>query len=78
MNADRFVVELAISAAEIQRLYAGTANTVIARDRISGRSVRFPASRLRPFVSSEGVFGRFELVVDERNRLQTLHRLGGA
>ena len=66
----RYVVDLAISADEFQRLYAGTANTVIARDRISGKTVRFPASRLRRFVTPAGVFGRFELQVDGANRLQ--------
>lgn len=67
---NRYVVDLAISADEFKRLYAGTATTVVARDRISGKTVRFPASRLRSFVTPAGVFGRFELQVDADNRLQ--------
>jgi len=73
---NRYVVELAISADELLRLYAGTANTVVTRDRVSGRTVRFPAANLRPFVTPEGVFGRFELRVDADNRLQEIHRAG--
>jgi len=69
MSQDRFVVELAIPADEFRRLYEGSANTVVARDRISGRSVRFPASRLRDFVTPAGVYGRFELQVDADSRL---------
>lgn len=69
MGQQRYVVDLAIPADELRRLYAGTANTVVARDRVSGLSVRFPASRLRAFVTPAGVFGRFELQVDADNRL---------
>ena len=72
--AARYVVELAISAEEIRRLYEGTANVVVARDRLSGRTVRFPANRLRPFVSEAGVYGRFELEVDAENRLLNIGR----
>lgn len=75
MSNTRYVVELGISADELRRLYAGTANTVVARDQISGKTVRFPASNLRDFVSPAGVFGRFELQVDENNRLQDISRL---
>lgn len=77
MNTERYVVELAIPATEFRRLYEGAANTVLARDRVSGRSVRFPASSLRRFVSADGVFGCFELIVDADNRLQNMRRLEG-
>lgn len=72
----RYIVELAISADELRRLYAGTANIVIARDRISGHTVRFPAGNLRPFVTAAGVFGQFELRVDGANRLQDIRSVG--
>lgn len=65
---------LSIPAAEFERLYSGDANTVVARDQLSGRTVRFPANRLRSFVTHEGVQGRFELIVGADNRLLELRR----
>jgi len=47
---------------------------VVARDQLSGRTVRFPANRLRSFVTHEGVQGRFELIVGADNRLLELRR----
>ncbi|QYZ66124.1 MAG: DUF2835 domain-containing protein [Gammaproteobacteria bacterium (ex Lamellibrachia satsuma)] len=46
--------------------------SVIAED---GRRIEFPANALRPFVTKSGVQGRFELLIDDNNRLQRLHRL---
>lgn len=74
VDRQRYVIDLGISSAEFQRLYAGVANTVVARDQLTGRTVRFPANRLRAFVTHEGVVGRFELVVGPDNRLLELRR----
>lgn len=74
VRPQRFVVDLAIAPDELRRLYAGAANTVVARDRLTGRSVRFPANRLREFVTHAGVVGRFELVVGPDQRLLELRR----
>ncbi|MBL3591728.1 MAG: DUF2835 family protein [gamma proteobacterium endosymbiont of Lamellibrachia anaximandri] len=46
--------------------------SVIAED---GRRIEFPANSLRPFVTKSGVQGRFELLIDDNNRLQRLDRL---
>jgi hypothetical protein len=69
------VVNLAISAEEFQRLYMGSAQSVVARS-LDGRNVRFPAAILRPFVLHNGIRGQFEIVFDETNRFQTINRLG--
>lgn len=73
-GARRLIFSLAISADEILRYYQGAASTVrvVAED---GRRVDFPASRLRPFVGPEGVYGRFELEFDSANKFQALKRL---
>ena len=68
------VIHLSISAQEYLKLYSGTAQVVSAR-AIDGRRIQFPASCLRPYVTHEGVQGRFELVIDDKNKLQTLNRL---
>ena len=75
MTEKRFVVDLDIPADEFLRLYNGSANTVLARDRVTGKTVRFPASRLRTFVSAGGVHGRFEIVTDGNNRLIAITRM---
>ncbi len=75
MRLTRYVVELAIPGDEFLRLYEGSANAVVARDNVTGKTVRFPASRLRSFVTPAGVNGRFELQVDEHNRLQLISLL---
>lgn len=72
----RYVVDLAIPAAELLRYYRGGASAVLAHDR-HGRRVRFPAAALRPFVAPAGVHGRFELEVDAHSRLLSIRPLAG-
>ncbi|HSX52107.1 MAG TPA: DUF2835 domain-containing protein [Cellvibrio sp.] len=69
------IVNLSISAEEFQRLYEGSAKTVFARS-IDGRSIRFPAGILRPFVLHSGIRGTFQIDFDEDNRFQSIQRLG--
>ncbi len=71
----RYEVDLHIPAEELQRYYQGAASAVAAVDR-HGRSIRFPASVLRPFVTRAGIHGRFCLQVDAGNRLRGIVRLG--
>ncbi len=53
--------------------YRGRARNVVvvAED---GRRIAFPADRLRPFVTREGVRGRFLLEFDEQNRFKEMRR----
>ncbi|WP_039913444.1 DUF2835 domain-containing protein [Cellvibrio mixtus] len=69
------IVNIAISAEEFQRSYEGNVKTVFAHS-IDGRSIRFPAGILRPFVLHSGVRGTFEIEFDEENRFKTIKRLG--
>ena len=71
----RYVVDIVLTDAQMQTLYAGAARDVVARD-VRGVTLRFPLQRLRPFVSHVGVRGRFALDVDQGNRLQRISRLG--
>jgi hypothetical protein len=68
------VVRLVISAEEFQRLYEGSAKTVFAHS-IDGRSIRFPAGILRPFVLHTGIRGTFQINFDEDNRFHSIERL---
>ena len=70
----RICFSLDISSDRYQAYYQGAARSVqvIADD---GRSIRFPASALRPFLDHQGIHGRFEISFDAENRLQSLTRL---
>ena len=72
------VIDLAIDAEALKRLYRGISRTVVARAR-DGRWVQFPAQALRSHVGahgvSHGVYGAFALHVAD-GRLTTMERLG--
>ncbi len=65
---------LDISQDEFLRFYRGSAHSVLVQAE-DGRSVRLPAGNLRPFVTNEGVRGRFEMSVDEKSSLLDIRRL---
>ena len=59
---------LAISAEEYLAYYQGNAQVVVARSD-DNKTIRFPASAIRKFVTRDGVFGSFEITFDENNKL---------
>lgn len=66
--------ELAISADDILAYYQGAAKTVVTED-ITGLRIQIPAQSLRPFVTREGVHGRFCVRVDQNNKLLDIRRV---
>ena len=59
---------LAISAEEYLAYYQGSAQVVVARSD-NNKTIRFPASAIRKFVTHDGIFGSFEITFDENNKL---------
>jgi len=59
---------LNISADEMKLHYSG-ARKYVHISGINGRSIQFPAHNLRQFVGKDGVHGKFEMKVDENNKL---------
>ena len=59
---------LAITAEEYLAYYQGSANVVVAYSE-DNRTIRFPASAIREFVTHDGIFGRFEITFDGNNKL---------
>jgi uncharacterized protein (UPF0261 family) len=59
---------LAISAEDYLAYYQGSAQAVVARSD-EGKTIRFPASAIRKFVTHDGIYGRFEITFDENNKL---------
>lgn len=61
------IVSLNISAEEYLKRYQGAAKSVYAYT-LEGRSIRFPANILQPFVSHQGVRGTFVIRFDQDRR----------
>ena len=40
-----------------------------------GRTLKFPAEKLQPFVLHDGINGRFEIVFDDQHKLVSLQRI---
>lgn len=67
-------VQLNIPAHEYQLLYEGVAKTVSART-LDGKSVRFPANILRPFVTHSGVKGTFAIHFSPEHRFERIEKI---
>lgn len=68
------VVNLTIAPEEYQCMYAGAAKHVSAMS-VDGRRVQFPANILRPYVTREGIRGRFMIRFTADNRFESIRRL---
>ena len=66
--------DINISAEQILAYYQGIARrvSVVSYD---GQRIEFPAEKLRPFLSYDGISGLFELEFDDNHRFVALHRL---
>lgn len=65
---------LNLTAAEFLAFYKGTAREVVTK-ALDGRTVRFPASVLRPYVLHDGVCGVFALRYDDTHKFTELVRI---
>ncbi len=63
-----------ISAEQYQSYYMGAAKFVRV-ETDDGRSLKFPASELRRFITHEGVQGRFEITFNSQQKLVSLERI---
>ena len=73
----RFEFILALSADEIRRLYAGSARFLIVED-LRGIRLQLPLGNFRRFVGHDGIQGRFEVRIDDDNRIIELRKIRGA
>ena len=69
----RIYFRISLPAERYLHYYRGNARAVIVRSE-DGRRVQLPAANLRPFVTAEGIEGRFELTLDENNKLIRIRR----
>ncbi len=63
----QFYFRLQISQQQYLQYYQGTANAVQVVSEC-GKRLHFPAARLRPFLTHNGIHGRFRLTIDDNNR----------
>jgi len=71
---NQFTFRLQISQQQYLQYYQGTANAVQVVSEC-GKRLKFPAVRLRPFLSHTGINGRFLLTIDSNNRFIDLQQL---
>ncbi|HEY5672806.1 MAG TPA: DUF2835 domain-containing protein [Malonomonas sp.] len=73
-NQQQFYFRLQIDQQQILRYYQGTASQVQVISEC-GRRLQFPAMRLRPFLTQNGISGRFRLTIDADNRFVKLKKI---
>ena len=66
---------LFISAEDYLSYYSGAVKNVIVKAD-NGQNIQFPANALQAYVQQSGVEGRFELWMDENNKLVKLIKIG--
>lgn len=73
MNEIRFFLE--ITPEKYLAYYQGRVRDVVATG-VDGRTVRFPAQVLRPYLTHGGIRGEFVLRFDADNRFLEIRRVG--
>lgn len=66
--------QISLPASRYLRYYQGNAKAVIVRSE-NGHKISIPANCLRSFVEPSGVHGRFQITLDEDNRLIEIRRI---
>jgi hypothetical protein len=69
-----YTFSLRITPEQYQAYYTGRIKQVVVKTE-QGNTLRFPIHHLRPFVTYEGVSGRFAMELDDQHRLTQMTRL---
>ena len=72
--SNRIYFSLSLPAERYLLYYRGNVRAVIVESD-DGRRIQLPAASLRPFVTAGGIEGRFELTLDENNKLLDIRRV---
>ena len=65
---------LNLSYEKFLHVYKGEAKFVVTK-AFDGRTIRFPAEVLKPYLTREGVQGDFEITFNAQNKFQDLKKL---
>lgn len=63
-----------VSAERLLAMYSGDARYLIVWSS-EGLKLQLPLANFRPFVTDGGLKGRFEVTVDQQNKLQSLKKI---
>ena len=66
--------EIHLSAEEYLQYYQGVVNSVQVRSKC-GKRIQFSADKIRPFVMSDGIHGRFKIQLGANNKFLGLKRI---
>lgn len=66
-----FEFTLHLSAEEYLQYYEGLAKSIQVRTRC-GKTIQFPAEKMREFVLKDGVHGMFIMTLDNKNKVLSL------
>ena len=70
----QFKFSLDLSAHKIERIYQGNARYILVESD-EGMILQLPAINFRDYVAADGIHGRFQLRIDNSNRIMSLRRL---
>ena len=65
---------LQLSKEQIEQYYRGDIGYVQVKDQ-TGREIRFPLDRIKPYITRDGIVGEFALRYDENNRFLSLEKI---
>ncbi len=69
-----FEFTLHLSAEEYLQYYEGGAKAIQVRSRC-GKTIQFPAEKMRKFVLKEGIHGTFIMQLDTKNKFLSLRKI---
>lgn len=76
-TTETLIVDLYISPEDYLMHYQGQVSQVHAR-ALDGRQVRFPSNILIPYVTRDGISGRFAIKFDQQRKFIGIERLGSS
>jgi len=65
---------LALSYHKYLEVYKGNAEYVVAQS-FDGRTLRFPADILKPYLTRDGIYGTFAIKFDNHHKFQSLTKV---
>ena len=69
-----FEFDMALSALELRSIYEGQARYILVVSD-EGLKLQLPAVNFRNFVASDGIHGRFRVIIDANNKIRELRKL---
>ena len=67
--------DLHLSAEEYLQYYEGVVNAIQVHSRC-GKTIEFPAAKMREFVLKDGVHGTFVIQLDNKNKFISVKKIG--